>query len=118
MTCRQWLHENNYEDVAVLIDKALAIIEAKRRKSRRNWWDTLAGGPGGKSCMREGIEFPVLQVAQIRQGKPVTANAICRSEYEQPPDVVATNRWPKKKLPSKAKRLVRRESRPCHARAS
>ena len=121
MTCREWLIENGYEEVAGLIDQALASIEAKRRKSRRNWWDTLAGGPGGKGSVREGIEFPVLRVAQIRQGKPVTANAICRDENEQAPDVRKTGRWLKKELPVRAKRLattVKRKRSSNHARAS
>lgn len=69
MTCREWLLQNGYEDVAALIDRALVKIDAKGRKSRRNWWDTLAGGPQGKASVREGIEFPLLRVAQIRQGK-------------------------------------------------
>lgn len=104
MTARQWLAENGYPDVADLIDKALANIEAKQRKSRRNWWDTLSGGKDGKPLTREGVTFPVLRVAQIRQGKSVTENALCRNESEQPPDVAATKRWPRKRLPSKAKR--------------
>lgn len=119
MTCRQWLLENGYVDVAALTDEAIAIIEAKGRKSRRNWWDTLAGGPNGRPSIREGIEFPVLRVAQVRQGKPVTPNAICRNPHEQPPDVVATKRWPRKHLPSKARRIATKESgRNRHAQAS
>ena len=101
MTCRQWLAENGYEDVVALIDEAMKRIEAKGKKSRRNWWDTLAGKPGGVPSVREGIEFPILRVAQIRQGVPVTPNAISRNENEQPPDVVATKRW-KKALPTRA----------------
>lgn len=104
MTARQWLSDNGYGDVAELIDEAIARIEAKGRKSRRNWWDTLAGGVDGKPMTREGITFPVLRVAQIRQGKPVTENAICRNASEQPPDVVATKRWGRRRLPRKAKR--------------
>lgn len=102
MTARQWLLENGYEDVAELIDEAIRRIATKGKRSRRNWWDTLAGGVDGKPSVREGIEFPVLKVAQIRQGKPVTPNAICRNPNEQPPDVIATKRWPRKRLPSKA----------------
>jgi hypothetical protein len=118
MTCRQWLFENGYKDVAELIDHALAKIEAKGQKSRRNWWDTLAGGMDGKSSIREGIEFPVLRVAQIRQGRPVTANAICRNENEQQPDVIATKRWPRKRLPSKARTIAKKPAQPRHEQAS
>jgi hypothetical protein len=115
MTCREWLLENGYEDVTALIDEAIRRIEAKGKKSRRNWWDTLAGGPGGRPLSREGIEFPVLRVAQIRQGKPVTENAIFRNENEAPPDVVATKRWRRKRLPSKLRKIAKRPAAPGHA---
>ena len=117
MTCRDWIGQNSYEDIGGLIDEAIKRIEAKGKKSRRNWWDTLAGGPGGRPLSREGIKFPVLRVAQIRQGKPVTPNAICRNENEQPPDVVATKRW-RRKLPSKARRAAKQSNQSRHARAS
>lgn len=97
MTARNWLAANGYEDVAALIDEAVRRIEAKGKKSRRNWWDTLAGGAGGRPLTREGITFPVLRVAQVRQGREVTPNAESRSRGETPPDVVATRRWPRKR---------------------
>jgi hypothetical protein len=87
MRCRDWLRANGYEDVAVLIDEAVVKMAARGSKQRRNWWDILSGGQGGKPCVREGIEFPVLRVAQIRQGKQVTPNAIRRVKRELPPDV-------------------------------
>ena len=119
MTCRDWLRQNGYEDVAALIDQALARIEAKGTKQRRNWWDILAGDAQGRPCVREGIEFPVLRVAQIRQGRPVTQKAICRNPNEQPPDVVATMRWPKKPtLPRRARRPKKQSVRTKHTRAS
>ena len=95
MTCRDWLRANRYEDVAELIDRAMAKMAARGSRQRRNWWDILSGGAEGKPCIREDIEFPVLKIAQIRQGKPITRNAIARNKREEPPDVLATRRWPK-----------------------
>lgn len=111
MTARNWLAANSYGDVAALIDEANARIEAKGKKSRRNWWDTLAGGANGAPLTREGITFPVLRVAQLRQGKPQTENAICRNEAEVPPPVVSTERWPRRRLPSRASSATRAASR-------
>ena len=93
MTCREWLRVNGYQDVVELIDQATARMAARGSKQRRNWWDILSGGEDGKSCVREGIEFPVLRVAQVRQGKSVTPNAIARNKSELPPDVRTTGRW-------------------------
>jgi len=95
MTARDWLRANGYEDVVELIDKAIAKMAARGSKQRRNWWDILSGDAHGDPCVREGIEFPVLRVAQIRQGKPVTSNAISRNPNELPPDVRTTGRWPR-----------------------
>ena len=93
MTCRDWLRTNGYEDVVELIDEATVKMAARGSKQRRNWWDILSGGKDGRSCVREGIEFPVLRIAQVRQGKVVTPNAISRSTRELPPDVRVTERW-------------------------
>jgi hypothetical protein len=93
MTCRDWLRANGYEDIADLIDEAMAKMTARDSKQRRNWWDILSGVKDGKPHIVEGIEFPVLRVAQIRQGKPITPNAICRNRKELPPDLRATARW-------------------------
>jgi hypothetical protein len=111
MVALVWLRRNAYEDVADLIDLVKTEIEAAGRKTRRNWWDTLAGGTDGKPIRVNGHEFPVLRVAQIRQGKPVTPDAICRNEHEQPPDVIATHRWPRRRLPSKVKRATTKVAR-------
>jgi hypothetical protein len=118
MTCRTWCVENSYPNCVALMDKADALIAAKGRKSRRNWWDTLAGGVDGKPSVREGIEFPVLRAAQIRQGKPITANALCHNENEQVPPVLVTKRWPRRRLPSKARRIATDSRQAKRARAS
>jgi hypothetical protein len=93
MTCRDWLRANGYEDIVELIDQAMAKMAARGSKQRRNWWDILSGDAKGNPCVREGIEFPVLQIAQVRQGKAITPNAISRNPNELPPDVRSTARW-------------------------
>lgn len=103
MTCRRWLSENGYEDVLGKIDLAIQRIQVKGSRQRRNWWDILSGDAAGNPRVREGIEFPVLRVAQIRQGKPVTPGALFRNDREQPPPVRATARWRHKHLPQPAK---------------
>lgn len=122
MTCREWLRNNHYEDVVTLIDAAMANMIERGSKQRRNWWDILSGGLEGKSCVCEGIEFPVLRVAQRRQGKPVTKNAIGRNAREQPPEIIQTRRWNKQearsKPRSKSNSLQQRHSETIHRRAS
>ena len=102
MTCRQWLAENGYQDVADRIELAMSPMKSKGSKQRRNWWDVLSGDSNGNPCVREGIEFPVLRVAQIRQGKAVTPGAVCRNDGETPPGVRATGRWHRGRLPRNA----------------
>jgi len=126
MTTRDWLRQNGYEDVVELIDEVLAELAARGSKERRNWWDVLAGGKDGKPNAVAGREFPVLRIAQIRQGRPVTPNALSRKKNEQPPDAVRTGRWPKKRrgksqLPGQAKREAKttgRKGLPRQARVS
>src|SRR5262245_10775348 len=101
MTIRTWLAENNYADVAALIDEVMAEFEASGSKERRNWADVLSGGKDGKPAVIAGREFPVLAAAQVSRNKPVTANAISRNENEEFPGVRKTGRWPKTKLPKK-----------------
>ena len=103
MTLRKWLTAD-YPDVLGLIDEVVSEFKASGSKERRNWWIVLAGGVDGEPLMVAGREFPVLRAAQIRQGKPVTANAMCRNLDEVPPGVMATKRWPRRRLPSKAAR--------------
>lgn len=93
MNCRDWLRQNGYEDVVALIDEVEIRLKKRGSKQRRNWWEVLAGNPGGKPHICEGLEFPVLRVAQIRQGLPVTPNAITRRLDESPPEMRTTGRW-------------------------
>jgi|ERR1019366_989439 hypothetical protein len=91
---RVWLRQNAYDDVADMIDVVMQRWEDEGRSTRRNWWDTLAGGTDGRPSSVDGQEFPVLATAQRRKGKPVTENALQRNPKETPPPVRETGRWP------------------------
>ena len=93
MNARQWLRANNYDDIADMIDEVINEWQAEGKKTRRNWWDILSGRKNGEPCVRKGRKFPVLRAAQLRQGKPVTENAICRDPAEEPPPIVVSARW-------------------------
>lgn len=95
MNARQWLRENGYDDIADMIDEVMNEWRTEGKKTRRNWWDILAGRKNGEPCIRGGRTFPVLRAAQLRQGKPVTENAICRNPDEEIPPVVISGRWSK-----------------------
>ncbi len=88
MNTREWLLENGYPDIVELIDKVMLQWKEKGANTRRNWWETLAGRKNGRPTTINGIEFPVLVIAQIYQGVPVTPNAIQRSPYEKLPEKV------------------------------
>jgi hypothetical protein len=94
MTARDWLSQNGYEDVATLIDEVLAELKAKGSKERRNWWDILSGDCHGSARIVAGRKFPVLAIAQKRQGKSVTPNAIRGKKRKAPPEIRKTGRWP------------------------
>ena len=83
ITIRKWLKINSYEDIEILIENVMGIWKIKGAKTRRNWWDVLAGGKNGTPRIIEGIRFPVLKAAQIREHVTITKNAICRNENEE-----------------------------------
>lgn len=91
--CRQWLLENGYEDMAESIEKVMGAWRRRGKKTRRDWWDTLAGGIDGRPFTVNGIEFLVLRAAQVRQGKTITKNAVSRNPKEVPPPKRKTGRW-------------------------
>ncbi len=82
---RPWLRHNGYGYVADLIDGVIAGWSAAGKGNRKNWWDVLAGGAGGRACTVAGRAFPVLAIAQQRKGLSVTANAIPALAGQVPP---------------------------------
>ena len=88
-----WLRSNGYKDVANLIDQVTEEWKIEGKSTRRNWWEVLAGGDGGRPFRIAGRVFPVLRVAQRRQGRRITKNAIQRAGKERAPRVRKTARW-------------------------
>jgi hypothetical protein len=102
---KKWLMPD-YPDVVRIINRAEGQWKASGSRERRNWWEVLAGGIDGNPITVGGLQFPVLRAAQIRQGKAITANALCRNEDEIPPVPRKSREEPKRqpiKLPKTAK---------------
>lgn len=90
---RQWLIENDYNDIAELIDEITAEWDRQGKKTRRNWWEALSGGKQGKPSVIEGRQFPILRAARLRQGLPDIKGSLCRHKNEPVPLVVDQIRW-------------------------
>jgi hypothetical protein len=90
---RQWLIDNDYNDIAELIDEVTAEWDRQGKKTRRNWWEVLAGDKDGKPRTVEGRKFPVLRAARLRQGLPDTKGSLSRHKREVVPPVVDQIRW-------------------------
>lgn len=96
ITVRNWLRENGYPEVVEMIDDIQTEWKKKGKHTRRNWWEVLSGGKNGIPRTIYGRQFPVLQAAQVCQGKPVTANALkSAQEVATAPRVFDNGRWKK-----------------------
>ena len=92
---RVWLRGNGYGDIADQIESVMQRWRAEGKRTRRNWWEILAGHIDGQPRVAGGVTFPVLHAARRRQGLPNVATALCRSPSEQAPPVRVSARWPK-----------------------
>jgi DNA adenine methylase len=75
---RAWLRTHGHEDVVVKIDAALRKWAREGRKTRRNWWDVLAGDKQGNPRKVLGIAFPVLEGARRPQRERSSSGAAAR----------------------------------------
>ncbi len=90
---RVWLRENGYDKVADDIDRLLERWKREGKKTRRNWWEILAGRDNGEPRTVDGVTFPVLRAAQVRQGMKPGKRAGAGKRSEVAPPVRASNRW-------------------------
>lgn len=93
VSARQWLRTNDYDDIADMIDTVMRAWERQEKKTRRDWYQVLAGDKNGAPRSVEGMEFPVLKAAQRRMGMATTRNAIERKRGEVMPPIISTGRW-------------------------
>lgn len=93
---RVWLRDRGYDGVADQIDGLIARWKLEGKRTRRNWWDILAGDLQGRPRRAGGIEFPVLRAAQVRQGR-VMRNGVIRDRGETAPPIRVNGRWPSSK---------------------
>jgi hypothetical protein len=71
-----WLRESGYAEVA---DDIAAIIEGwktNKLKTKRNWWDILAGDSKGQPREVAGVKFPVIGAIRKRQGLTTVTGAV------------------------------------------
>ena len=90
---RQWLVQNGYSDIATKINKLMARWERIGKRTRRNWWDVLAGTKQGKPIKVESCLFPILRAARDRKGWEPTPNCLCRNNDEIALPIVPQSRW-------------------------
>jgi hypothetical protein len=95
ISVREWLVQNNYPEVAAQINEIMGEWKQTGRRTRRNWWDILAGGIDGRPKTVEGRVFPVLRAARQRQGLSDTEGSIRHRKEESPPPIVEQARWAK-----------------------
>jgi len=73
---RVWLKANGYAKIANKIDAIMAEWRKRGVKTRRNWWDILAGDREGRPRNVGSVAFPVLAAARRRKGWPPCASEI------------------------------------------
>lgn len=93
ITVRRWLRENGYHAAAQMIDELLREWKTQGKRTRRNWWEVLAGGRDGAPRTICGRQFPVLRAAQLRQGVAVTESAVWHADETPPPVIADSGRW-------------------------
>lgn len=94
-SARDWLVASGYEDINQEIEKIMREWKSRGTRTRRDWWDVLAGTAKGAPCVINGIGFPILSAARIRKGWPPIQGSLCRNMDQPTPSVATQVRWSK-----------------------
>lgn len=93
-----WLAENGYDEVLAQMRKIINGWKKRRLKTRRNWWEILAGDIRGEPRAVAGEVFPIIAAIRKRQELPPVPNAISRpTESALPPSPVGKQSHRRKK---------------------
>lgn len=98
ITARSWLRDNNYSDVADILDAYIDYNKSRGSGERRNYWDLLAGREDGECIIRHGFKFPILESVRANRKprfKP-SKHAIKRNKLEVIPLPSQQERWKEK----------------------
>jgi hypothetical protein len=80
-TARQWLRAN-YPDIDDVIEIFVSEWKRARKKTRRDWLEVLGGDKRGRPRKVNGVEFPVLRAARLRQELPLIGSERCDNPLE------------------------------------
>ena len=92
-SARQWLLASGYEDINQKIESIMLGWQQKGLRTRKDWWEKLAGTLKGAPCVVNGVELPVLSAARIRKGWPPVNGSLCRNRDQPIPGIVKQARW-------------------------
>ncbi|WP_437324085.1 hypothetical protein [Sorangium sp. So ce381] len=100
---RVWLRANGFSKLADAIDEIMRTWRERGLKTRRNWWEALAGTPKGAPMTVEGTVFPIIAAVRERRGLPPVDGAIELPPGVTVPEQVPQARWAKKRRRRTAK---------------
>jgi hypothetical protein len=80
-----WLRQNGYSDVAVKIEEIVSNWRRNGLRTRRNWWEILAGDRSGKPREVAGEKFPIIASIRARQGLAPARGALWKPGEHPPP---------------------------------
>jgi DNA adenine methylase len=96
-SAREWLLASGYEDINQSIERIMLEWQRNGVRTRRDWWDVLAGTLKGTPCVINRVTIPILCAARVRKGWPPVGGSLCRGMDQPIPPLTKQARWSKHK---------------------
>jgi hypothetical protein len=93
ITARQWLIERGFHSEAGKIAEIEKEWRDAGKRTRRNWYEILAGDISGNPRVVAGRTFVVIAEIRARQKLECSAVAVSAGRGKRVPKPVAQNRW-------------------------